>query len=526
MQENAAKGGMVVAPHYLASRAGRDVLKEGGNAIEAMVASAAAIAVAYPHMNALGGDGFWLIAEPGKAPVAIEACGRAAGLADRDFYAGLARIPARGPLAALTVGGTVDGWRKALEMARHWGGRLPLSRLLAPAEALAREGVAVTRSHSVLAMAKHAELSQQPGFAEHLLPGGRAPDEKALLRQPTLGDTFSRLGRRGLDDFYRGELGTAMGEDLARLGSPLRIEDLRSFTARWVKPLSLDIRCGRLWNLPPPTQGVASLMMMGLFDRLAVEGAESFAHVHGLIEATKQAFLMRDRHVTDPRYMHIEPGSLLKAPLLDRLAASINREQALPWPQPSEGGDTVWMGCIDSEGRAVSFIQSTYWEFGAGIVLPSTGVLWQNRGIGFSLDPNDFQALAPGRLPFHTLNPALARLHNGETLVYGTMGGEGQPQTQAAILTRHAFFDQPLAQAVSAPRWLLGRTWGEESATLKMESRFDPALIEHLMRAGHEVEMVGDFNDLMGHAGAVARYADGTLEGGADPRSDGEVSCF
>ncbi|QEL12907.1 gamma-glutamyltransferase family protein [Kushneria phosphatilytica] len=517
---------MMVAPHYLASRAGRDVLQEGGNAIEAMVAAAAAIAVAYPHMNALGGDGFWLIAEPGQAPVGLQACGCAAQLADRDFYAGHQRIPARGPLAALTTAGTVGGWRDALTLSQQWGGRLPLARLLAPAAEHARHGIPVSRSQASLTASRFEALAKVPGFAEHLMMAGAAPTEGAVLRQPRLAETLEQLARAGLDDFYRGELGAAMGEDLERLGSPLRHADLQGYAPQWVTPLSRAVRQGRVWNLPPPTQGVASLMILGIFDRLGSSRAESFAHLHGLIEATKQAFLDRDRYVTDPRWMTLDPEALLSDEHLDQLATAIDPQRAMAWPQPIDAGDTVWMGCIDGEGRAVSFIQSTYWEFGSGLVLPSTGVLWQNRGIGFSLTPNARQALLPGRLPFHTLNPALARLDNGETLVYGTMGGEGQPQTQAAIFTRHVHFGQPLQQAITAPRWLLGRTWGEESTTLKLESRFDAALIDDLRAAGHEVELLAPYSDAMGHAGAVARHADGCLEGGADPRSDGEVSAF
>lgn len=521
-----ARHGMMVAPHRAASRAGLEVLREGGNAVEAMVAAAAAIAVVYPHMNSLGGDGFWLIAEPGREPVAIDACGPAATMADPGFYTGLDRIPPRGPLAALTVAGTVGGWDSALTLSRRWGGRLPLSRLFAPAIAHAREGIAVTRGQAELTSAKLGELTAVPGFADHMLVAGAVPAPGSLLRQSTLAATLERLATAGLSDFYRGELGASMAEDLERLGAPLRREDLARFAPQWVVPLMVRLRAGQVWNLPPPTQGVASLMILGLFERLGVARSEGFDHVHGLVEATKRAFLERDRHVTDPRWMRFDPRSLLTDAHLDRLVGAIDPERALPWPQSVAGGDTVWLGCIDGEGRSVSFIQSTYWEFGAGIVLPSTGIAWQNRGIGFSLDPAARQALAPGRRPFHTLNPAMARLRDGRTLVYGTMGGEGQPQTQAAVFTRHVLFGQPLQQAIDAPRWLLGRTWGDETTTLKLESRFDPGLIQDLRQAGHQVEVIEAYSDTMGHAGGIARDVSGELEGGADPRSDGSVESF
>jgi gamma-glutamyltranspeptidase/glutathione hydrolase len=172
----------------------------------------------------------------------------------------------------------------------------------------------------------------------------------------------------------------------------------------------------------------------------------------------------------------------------------------------------------------VSFIQSIYHEFGSGIVLPSTGVNWQNRGCSFSLDPAALNCLQPGRKPFHTLNPALALLSDGRTMVYGTMGGDGQPQTQAAVFTRHVVHGLPLQESVSAPRWLLGRTWGSMSESLKMESRFDAAVIAELKRRGHDVEVIGDFDETVGHAGALVRSTTGELEGGYDPRSDGGVA--
>jgi gamma-glutamyltranspeptidase/glutathione hydrolase len=183
------------------------------------------------------------------------------------------------------------------------------------------------------------------------------------------------------------------------------------------------------------------------------------------------------------------------------------------------------MGAVDAQGRAVSFIQSVYWEFGSGVVLSDTGVTWQNRGSSFSLDPRALNALEPGRKPFHTLNPSLAHFDDGRVMPYGTMGGEGQPQTQAAVFTRYARFGQSLQQAITAPRWLLGRTWGDVSTSLKLESRFDPALIQALKDAGHQVELLPQaFSDTMGHAGALVRHPDGLIEGAADPRSDGSVA--
>ncbi|MFO7859400.1 MAG: gamma-glutamyltransferase, partial [Ectothiorhodospiraceae bacterium] len=343
--------------------------------------------------------------------------------------------------------------------------------------------------------------------------------------QPRLADTLEQLGREGLEAFYRGEIAEALARDLLVVDSPLSDRDLSRFEASPVTPLSLDLPCGRVYNLPPPTQGVASLIILGLFQQLDVTGAESFEHVHGLIEATKAAFRVRDRLVTDPERVPDDPASYLTPEWLAAAASGIDRMWASPWPRATPGGDTVWLGAMDSEGRSASMIQSLYWEFGSGVVSPSTGILLQNRGMSFSLDPAALQALEPGRKPFHTLNPAMARLEDGRTLVYGTMGGEGQPQTQAAVFSRHVLFGRPLQDAVTAPRWLLGRTWGSASTSLKLESRFEPPLLEALRRAGHDVEVLGPFADAMGHAGAISRRTDGLLEGAADPRSDGQVAA-
>lgn len=518
--------GQMVAPHHLAAQAGLDVLKAGGNAVEAMVAAAATIAVVYPHMNAIGGDGFWLIHEPGQAPVAIDACGPSAALASRDFYPNLETIPARGPQAALTVAGTVGGWAKALEIAAPWGSALPLENLLADAIGHARHGSVVSRSQAQLTAQKLEQLQNVPGFAETYLHDGQVPAEGSLQRQQRLAATLQHLAEHGLDDFYRGELARSMASELEQLGSPLRLNDLNNYHAQIVKPLSVRLQDATVFNLPPPTQGLASLMILGLFEQQNVQQAEGFAHIHGLVEATKQAFIVRDQVVTDPHRVPADPQAFLTAEQLAERASHIDPNIALSWPRPTAPGDTVWMGAIDSAGRAVSFIQSVYWEFGSGVVLPSSGVAWQNRGISFSLDPSALQALEPGRKPFHTLNPALAQFDDGRVMSYGTMGGEGQPQTQAAVLSRYRM-GSDLQAAVSAPRWLLGRTWGEQSTSLKLESRFAPELVNQLSNAGHIVEVLEEaFSDTMGHAGALVRHANGVLEGAADPRSDGSVCAY
>ncbi|HEX8168504.1 MAG TPA: gamma-glutamyltransferase family protein [Beijerinckiaceae bacterium] len=514
----------VAAPHRLAAETGRAVLDEGGNAVEAMAAMAATIAVVYPHMNAVGGDAFWLVREPGGRVRAIEACGPAGSLATIERYRGkgLDAIPGRGPDAAVTVAGAVGGWQAALDYARLLGGRMPLAALLADAIRFAREGCPVSPSEATGRPNEPEALRQAPGFAETFLVEGKTPEAGTIRKLPALAETLAHLAGAGLDDFYRGDIGREIAADLERIGSPVTRGDLERYRARMVEPLSARFRDATLHNFPPPTQGLAALLILGIYERLDVRRTETVEHHHGLIEAVKRAFSIRDRVVTDPRRLRHDPADFLKPAVFEREAAQIDMRRAAPFPLPKPAGDTVWMSAIDRDGLAVSYIQSLYWEWGSGCVLPRTGVHWQNRGASFSLDPDAVNPLEPGRKPFHTLIPALAAFDDGRVMAYGSMGGDGQPQFQAQILCRY-LDGMGVADAVDAPRWLLGRTWGQTSTTLKMESRFDARILEGLARLGHDVEELGiPYSETCGHAGMLVKHPrGGRVEAAHDPRSDG-----
>ncbi|WP_310622090.1 gamma-glutamyltransferase family protein [Flexibacterium corallicola] len=516
---------MVVAPHTLAAEAGAEILRSGGTAFDAMIAAAATIAVVYPHMNSLGGDGFWLVSEPGRPPKVIEACGPAGSKATAAFYQGkgFGEIPVRGPLAALTVAGVVGGWQKAHEIASAIGGGLPLRDLLGFAIGHAKAGSPVSRSQARLTRQHLEALKQAPGFAQVFLKNGEElPEEGELQKQPRLADTLDHLAHEGLEEFYRGDVGASISDDLEEMGAPLTRADLQAYRAQLRNPLKLRTSLGTLYNAPPPTQGLASLAILGIFDELKACRPESTEYFHGLVEATKKAYILRDRVATDPRYSAEDPKAYLTQKWMAASADEINAKKAAPWPHQSQKGDTVWMGAVDSAGRSVSYIQSIYWEFGSGCVLPHTGITWQNRGSSFQLHPEKPQFLLPGRLPFHTLNPAMARLDDGRTMVYGTMGGEGQPQTQAAIFTRAVLHGLEPAQAITAPRWLLGRTWGGDETCLRVENRFDGEALRGLDRLGHEIEVLDeDYSDTMGHAGMIIGPQKGQLLGAHDIRADG-----
>lgn len=528
MTELRAEGhrGVVAAPHTLAAEAGRDVLAEGGNAIEAALAAASAIVSAYPHMNHIGGDGFWLIREPSGRVRYIEACGFAGANATIARYraAGHDMVPERGPLAACTVPGAIGGWMLALEAAKQAGGKMPLKRLLERAIAIAREGYPVSSSLAWRFLQDRTLAIVAPGFSETFTPGGKAQPKGARLNSGKLPDTFEQLGRAGLDDFYRGDIGREIAADLEAIGSPVTREDLQKYRAELREPLSLRVRDATVFGCQPPTPGLPTLMILGLYERLGAPKAETFEYVHALVEATKRAFRVRDKVSTAFEKLTDNPADWLTDEALQREAAAVKKDRAAPWPMPAGEGDTIWLGAADSNGYVVSYIQSIFWEFGSGCVLPKTGVLMQNRGASFSLDPKAKNPLEPGRKPLHTLTPMMANFDDGRALGFGTMGGDGQPQTIGAIFSRFAFNGVPLAEAIDRPRWILGKTWGSKIMNLRLESRFAPEVVERLMKAGHDVAVLEDYSEYLGHAGGVL-FDGKKVEGAHDPRSDGGAAA-
>lgn len=520
------------APHHQAAEIGLKILEQGGCAVDAMIAAAAAITVLYPHMNSLAGDGFWIIHKPGEAPRAIDACGNAAQLASMDWYTqqDFKQIPSRGALAAVTLGGTLSGWQKAREIAAESQELLSLTELLAPSIELAKTGITVTESLAAASRKVELEFADALKFAEYqrvFTPNGRPLIAGENFTNPDLATFMEGLASDGLQGAFRGRLAAHIAVALAEAGSPIRLADLQHYSAQEVKPLSINTRFGSFYNLPAPTQGIASLLILAIYDRIMQPEWDQAERIHALIEATKQAFIVRDREVTDTRRLSKNWADLLSDEHIDKLAVQV-REEALPWPHLAEVGDTVWMGCVDKDGTMVSFIQSIYWEFGSGVVIPGLGLVWNNRGVSFSLDPESRNALQPGFKPFHTLNPAFAVLNDGRRISYGTMGGEGQPQTQAVLLTRYLYDGLPIDEAISRGRWLLGRTWGDNNHDLKMEQD----LLEQASPAGltigaelrarwHSLKAIPARSELMGHAGAIVSFADGNALAASDPRSDG-----
>lgn len=518
---------MVVAPHYAASQAGLEILKSGGNAIEAAIATAASLSVHYPHMTGIGGDAFWLIYDPKEGVSFIEASGYSGLDVNPDQYKQLENIPFRGKLAANTVAGAVSAWDLAFsKSSSQWDGKLSPSSLMSEAVTSAKNGIKITPSLFETLKDKKDELQADPYFSKVYYPDGKIPKTGETLIQKELGKTLETLGEKGFDDFYRGDLAKKIANDFSKREGLISLKDINDHHATWQSPLQVETTHATLFNASAPTQGVASLMILGLFDRWVekLPQIDSADHVHLLVEATKIAFAHRDRMNTSSTNEELQ--AWLEPEYLDKLSEQLDINKSKPWGEETEPGDTTWFGAIDSKGRVVSAIQSIYHEFGSGFMLPETGIVWQNRGCSFSLDPSHIHALKAHKKPFHTLNPAIALFKDGRVMAYGTMGGDGQPQTQAALFSRYAYYNDDLQTTINKPRWLLGRTWGNSSQSLKLESRFPNIYKDSLLEKGHEIEILLSFDSAVGHAGALVHHPSNKIEGACDPRSDGKASGF
>jgi gamma-glutamyltranspeptidase/glutathione hydrolase len=515
---------MVVCPHYLASTAGLNVLSQGGNAVDAAIATQAALSVVYPAMTGLGGDGFWLgyQAQSGQL-YGLNGSGRAGASCDRDRFTGLTAIPQRGPQAVITVPGGVSAWG---EMHQRFG-RLPWADLLQPAIALAEQGYPCSKSQAHWTRVNAEFLRAYGGENNPFLPKGDSPSAGERVTNVPLGRNLRRLAVAGSQDFYQGEIAEQIVDYLSALGGWLTRDDFANHSATWVDPISTTYRGHQVCQLPPNTQGFTVLQMLNVLEGFDLQtvGHGTADYYHLLVETTKLAFADRDRWLSDPDFTDIPLGELISKPYGDRRRARLSMAVAQGYPTPEVGGDTVYIAVVDSEGNAVSTIQSLYFDFGSAVVPPKLGFPLQNRGALFSLDPNYANALEPGKRPFHTLMPGLV-LNNGKPyLVLGTMGGEGQPQTQLALLTRMLDFGYSPQAAIALPRWLWGRTWGEASTRLAMENRIPADIRQALERRGHQVTEAPAWAEQMGHAHAIQVNPDGLL-GGCDRRSEGAIACL
>jgi len=509
---------MVTSPCTKASEAGADILRRGGNAIEAGVAMAGVLAVTQPHFCGLGGDAVWLVADDTGRQTSLLGIGQAA----QAVRAGQP-IDQRGPGSMLTTACAVDSWDAALAYSQeHWAGTRSLSELLEPAIVFAQEGFCVSPSQVHWLSFRAGEIAEWPGFAEIFLPDGRAPKVGEVFRQPQLGNSLEAIAKEGAQTFYEGALAARIAAGLQAVGSPLTLADLADTKTRCAAPLATDYRGMTLLAPPAPTQGITTLQAMKVLSAFDVGALEEGGadHFHLAVEAIKQAFIQRSA-IADPDFCTVDMKSALSTVNLQKMAEDVNISQAMRWPHLYRQGDTVFFAATDAQGQSVSVLQSTYFDWGSGVVAGDTGVLWQNRGAAFSMDPASPNVLEPGKRPFYTLNPGIALKAGKPHFLYGTQGADGQPQTLVMLLTRLIDFKMDVVAALRGPRFLLGKTFSDSSDNLKVEADVGDETLGRLQKMGHQVSTIPALSPLAGQAGVIRIDEAGLVGGAHDPRSDG-----
>lgn len=515
--------GMVTSPHELSTKAGLDVLKSGGNALEAAIAIAACLNVTYPHFSGFGGDGFMIISDRNGKVRTLSGIGQAPAILPT--YSGT--IPVRGPQSMLTTAANVDTLGKAFDISRNeLAGTKSWAELLKPAIGFARNGFPVSPSERFWMDFRLKEMNELPGVAQNFMIDGKVPEVGQLFKQLQLADTLEMLAVRGYRDFYDGKLAERIAQGLKSAGSPLTATDLAATQARIEPPLRVAYRDGVLLANQPPTQGITTLEIMGILDRFDLkkfpEGSADYYHL--LVEAVKRAFIDRNNYVADPEFVDVPSAKLLSKANLDQRASSIRMEHALAWPHVFKTGDTVYIGAADAQGNSVSMLQTVYFDWGSGVMAGDTGILWHNRGASFSLKPDHPNVLQAGKRPFHTLNPGMYLKNDKPHILYGTQGADGQPQTLTTILTRMIDYGMDPMTALSKPRFLLGKTFSDSRDTLKLEKDAGEEVFQELARRGHEMSVISAQSPLSGHPGAIViDQKTGMFSGAHDPRSDGRA---
>ena len=517
-----APGGMVATPHPLATAAGVDALRAGGTAVDAAVAANAMLAVVYANACGIGGDAFALVWDPGPARLhGFNGSGRspAALTIDRVLAAGHAMMPQRGPLT-VNVPGAVDAWVQLLERF----GRHSLADALLPAAEVAERGYELT---TITARSIAVSLESFDSAARAVF--GRAGGPGTTFRQPLLAASLRSLAEDGREAYYGGPIGDEIARAIQAAGGVLTADDIAAHRGEWVDPITARYRDRELATIPPNSQGITALLALRILEALddhrswALGAPMSADRIHAQAEAIKVAWSERDRCVSDPSRDLPDPADLLADDHVGWLASRLSPREAQRYePTNPPGGGTVYLCAADADGMLVSLIESNYMGFGSGVMGGSTGIMLQNRGAYFSLDPTHPNALAPRSRTLHTLMPGML-LHDGRAEVaLGAMGGDGQPQTMVQLVT--GLLDDGLdpQAVVERPRWVVQTA---EAFTplreLAIEAdAIDAAAVESLRARGHDVTLVDPRTPLMGWAQVIRRRGDGSYEGGADPRAD------
>ena len=520
---------MVVSPHALASEAGVATLRAGGNAIDAAIATSAALSVVYPHMTGIGGDAFWLIYDAKHQRVDyLNAAGKASRHASINWFGqrGHDDIPMRGILpATLTVPGAVDGWCTAHDKY----GRLSLGRALESAISLARDGFPVSARLAAFIEKAANEGAFNESAASLFLPDGRLPKPGQVLLNACLAQSLERIASDGRNGFYAGPTAARLIDFARKQGGFFDEEDFAAQSSSWGQPISSTYRGVKIYETPPPTQGFAVLEMLNILEAYDVASWECLGpeHIHMLVQAKQIAYHDRDTLLADPDFSNVPVETLISKAYADKRRALMSETHALQWDAvPSYGtlnGDTVYIGVVDDAGNAVSLIHSLYGVFGSGVVADGTGIVLQNRSAYFSLDPEHPNRLEAGKRPGHTLIASFAFKDDKLLHVVGCMGADGQPQIHLQTYVGLIDFGLNIQQAIELPRWLSGRfAIGEPRDLLNIETRFSEATLNELEVRGHMLNRWPHWYELAGHChGITIDPVSAVRIGGADPRSDG-----
>jgi len=510
-----AMNGMVATSQPLASAAALRVLEDGGNAVDAAITAAAVLNVVEPVMTGIGGDMFALIyTQQDKKPVGLNGSGWAGSKATVDFFRSrnLNDIPGTG-MYSVSVPGAVAGWYKLHQ--RY--GKLPISRLLAPAIEYAEKGFPVSEIIAGQWQGTEEKLRQTPGAARVLLVNGRAPHHGEIFKMPELARSLRAIAQQGCDAFYKGEIARKIVEFSDKNDGMLTLSDFAEFDAQWVEPVATSYRGYDVYELGPQTQGMTVLEMLNILEGYDLKslGHNSPEYVHLMVEAKKLAYADRDAYIADPDKARVPVSRLISKEYAAERRKLIDRDRAMPSARPGlpENGDTVYLTVVDKDRNAVSFINSLFGYFGSGLVAGDTGIVLQNRGALFRLEPRHPNVIAPHKRPFHTLIPAMVVKDGKPFFSFGVMGGDMQPQGHVQALVNLIDFGMDVQQAGESPRFR------HTGGSVLLESAFDGFLRSALGRKGHHV--AGAIDAWGGYQGIVIDPRSGVLMGGSDPRKDG-----
>lgn len=526
-----AREGMAATSQPLATQVALDILKQGGNAVDAAIAANAMLGLVEPTGSGIGGDLFAIVWNAESQQLyGLNASGRSPKSLTAAVFAeqGLTKIPSFGPLA-VSVPGTVDGW---FELHNRFG-RLPMTSILTPAIRYARKGFPVSEVVAYYWQMNADRIGQYPGFATIFMPNGNVPKKGDIFKNPGLAATYEKIATGGRDAFYKGDIARVIAAYMKDQNGYLRYEDLASHTSEWVTPVSSNYRGYDIWELPPNGQGIAALQILNILEQYDIEGMglDSADYIHTFVEAKKLAFEDRARFYADPAFNELPVAQLISKKYAKQRRKLIDpMKSAKRYDAGVIDGDTIYLTVADSSGNMVSLIQSNYRGMGSGMTPPELGFILQNRGELFTLEPGHNNEYKPGKRPFHTIIPALVTRNNKPWLSFGVMGGATQPQMHAQIIVNLIDFGMNLQEAGDAPRFIHTGSSSPTGALMKdggaisLERGFSLSTERALLERGHQLQ---DKLGIYGGYQAIMYDADKRIYYGAsESRKDGQAAGF